>query len=80
MMDGSGQSKGLPECTALLVLCRIGHHDGSLCSPEEGSGKAEDGAGENEEPPGTVDLVRPECCSRQSSLPYHGSKFNLHPM
>lgn len=66
--------EGLPECTALLVLCRIGHHDGSLGSPEEGSGKAEDGAGEDEEPPGAVDLVCPKCYSHQSGLLCRGGK------
>ena len=50
--DGPEDGKGL----ALVLLERVGHHNRALGGPEQGGGDAEDGACEDEEPPGALRL------------------------
>lgn len=54
--DGPEEGEG----AALVLLLRVGHHDGPLGRPQERGGGAEDGAREDEEPAGAVGLVGPE--------------------
>lgn len=48
------------ERSALVLLHRVGHHDGTLGSPEEGRGDAKKTTGKNEEPSSTMHLECPE--------------------
>ena len=51
--DGPEDGKGL----ALVLLERVGHHDGALGGPEQRGGDPEDGSGKDEEPAGVLRLV-----------------------